>query len=585
MRPNSRELADALEARPEVFELIDPVPDEPSSVALFAAHNELQFFTFGESACCLPKGATRAALRDGGAAGRPRLRRGDVLIFQEMLGPETGASADADPTRRHAMRLTRVVPEAAEDRTPATAVTDPVAGAAFIEIEWDAADALPFPFCISSKATIDGREHFFTNVSIALGNIILADHGRTLRKEAPLPEVPMADPLLSPLPAEHGCFCEEKADTRRLPQFNPRLAHGPVTQEGGILVRQTIAGRVVKRRLRFDPGAPAGAAFVWEMDAVLPAIALHDKGGGVWKPKRDLLGSDRFAEEFVAECETDGVVRLRFGDEVNGNSPAAGTEFTPLYRIGNGTAGNVAPGSIFHAVTSDDGIESVTNPLPARGGVEPETLEEVRQRAPEAFRTQERAVTPADYAEVAERDPRVQRATAAFRWTGSWRTVFLTIDRVGGLPVDAEFEEEMRTHLERFRMAGHDLEVEAPLFVPLEIELRVCVRQGYFRGDVQAALLEIFSSDTLGDGRLGVFHPDHFTFGQPLYLSRIYAAAQAVEGVAFVQVTVFQRRDRPGSAAIGAGRIDFGRIEIAQLENDPNFPEHGTFQLKMEGGR
>ena len=46
----------------------------------------------------------------------------------------------------------------------------------------------------------------------------------------------------------------------------------------------------------------------------------------------------------------------------------------------------------------------VRNPLPAQGGVEPETIEDVRQRAPAAFRTQERAVTEADYAEVTQRD-------------------------------------------------------------------------------------------------------------------------------------------------------------------------------------
>ena len=63
------------------------------------------------------------------------------------------------------------------------------------------------------------------------------------------------------------------------------------------------------------------------------------------------------------------------------------------------------------------------NPLPAQGGIEPESIEEVRQKAPSAFRTQERAVTPEDYAEVAQRcGLDVQRAAATFRWTGSWRT-------------------------------------------------------------------------------------------------------------------------------------------------------------------
>jgi len=77
-----------------------------------------------------------------------------------------------------------------------------------------------------------------------------------------------------------------------------------------------------------------------------------------------------------------------------------------------------------------DGIERVRNPLPAWGGLPAQSLEEARQYAPQAFRRQERAVTEADYGEVAERHPEVQRAVATFRWTGSWNTVFLNVDRL-----------------------------------------------------------------------------------------------------------------------------------------------------------
>ena len=104
----------------------------------------------------------------------------------------------------------------------------------------------------------------------------------------------------------------------------------------------------------------------------------------------------------------------------------------------------------------------------------------------------------------------MQRTAATFRWTGSWHTVFLTVDRLGGLPVDEPFAEEIRRHMERFRMAGYDLEIDGPRFVSLEIDVQVCVRRDYFRSSVKAALLEVFSNRNLPDGRRGVFHPDHF---------------------------------------------------------------------------
>jgi len=46
-----------------------------------------------------------------------------------------------------------------------------------------------------------------------------------------------------------------------------------------------------------------------------------------------------------------------------------------------------------------------TNPLPASGGIDPETNAQICRRAPQAFLTQERAVTMQDYVNVTEQNP------------------------------------------------------------------------------------------------------------------------------------------------------------------------------------
>ena len=74
---------------------------------------------------------------------------------------------------------------------------------------------------------------------------------------------------------------------------------------------------------------------------------------------------------------------------------------------------------------------------------------------PRRFACRNERSRPDDYAEVAERHPEVQRAAATVRWTGSWYTVFLTVDRAVADRSTA-FEQDLRGHLERFRMAGHD---------------------------------------------------------------------------------------------------------------------------------
>jgi predicted phage baseplate assembly protein len=311
---------------------------------------------------------------------------------------------------------------------------------------------------------------------------------------------------------------------------------------------------------------------------------LKDGDGRPWQPQRDLLSSDAFAEEFVAEVD-EGRATLRFGDDQYGLRPAPEVELTATYRVGNGTRGNLGAETLVHLITGVTGILSVRNPMPARGGVDPESIEHVRRTAPDAFRIQERAVTPEDYAEVARRHREVQDAAVTVRWTGSWRTIFLTIDRLGGRPVDAEFEQDIRLHLERYRMAGQDIEIDGPQFVPLEVEMTVCVQPDYYRGDVKAALLRVFSNRTRQDGERGVFHPDNFSFGQPVYLSKLYAAAQKVEGVRFVAVRTFRRLGSNSSEALDTGVLNLGRLEVTRLDNDPNFAERGVFRLGMEGGK
>jgi predicted phage baseplate assembly protein len=322
-------------------------------------------------------------------------------------------------------------------------------------------------------------------------------------------------------------------------------------------------------------------------------------------PRRDLLASDRFEAHFVVETEDDAQAYLRFaaeGDD-HGLPPPVERDRDPdqqptlvaTYRIGNGRAGNVGADAISHVVVPDpgslDGVTRVRNPLPARGGIDPESTERVRLDAPQAFRVQQRAVTEQDYADVAARHPQVNRAVATRRWTGSWHTMFLTVDRTGGRPVDDGFEAELADFLSQFRLAGHDLEIEPPQFVPVEIVMTVCVAPGYFAEDVRLALLEAFSVRERPDGTRGFFHPDNFTFGDPVYVSKVIATAMQVPGVMWVDVTDrgegpnrFRRFGEESRGEWERGRIDVERLEIVQLDSDPNAPENGRIEFLMEGG-
>jgi hypothetical protein len=559
VHPNA--LTAAISAGAEVFETMH-------EATLYADHNRIRFYTWGDRECCLPKGATGATL-----LGRlDTLRAGDVLIFEEALGPNTGVSADADPAHRHAVRLTRVSPGPGEADIEDPLYKDPDDNDPVLvtEIEWHAEDALPFALCISAVTDEGHGSRYVEDVGVARGNVVLADHGMTTIED--LGTVPDVDPIPR---ARNGARPGKEDSEPIFPRFRPLLGSGPLTQ----------AAPYVKER-NGDGIPSAASAARWDLRDVLPQIWLgDDESVEPWDPTRDLLGSGPTDRCFVAEVEADGRAYLRFGDDTFGLRQARGTGFSARYRVGNGVSGNVGADAIAYVVTEDTGVRSARNPLPAWGGVEPESIEETRQRAPSAFRAQERAVTPEDYAEVAQRHPEVQRAAATIRWTGSWYTVFLTIDRFGGRPVDAGFEEELRAHLERYRLAGHDLEVDGPRYVPLEVEMLVCVLPEYFRSDVKAVLLERLGNRTMPDGRRGVFHPDNLTFGQPVYLSRLYEAAQAVEGVDRVDILKFRRQQKGDESGLDEGVLVMHRLEIARLDNDPNFPENGVLRLRVEGGK
>lgn len=519
LRPGSTELATALAQRPEVFETLQ-------DVMLMPAHNEIAFHTWGDDQCCLPKGATQATLRES-ATNALILEPGEVLILEQRQ-PLTSAQM-ADSTLRHPVRLTRVL--SGEDR---------LEGVRVLEIEWHEEDALPFPLVIS--AAIDGRLE--ENLAIALGNIVLADHGGTTTER------------LEPVPAQG--------------RYRPKLPQTGLTYATGY----TPPG----------PEQPASDDLIQDPRAAVPAVRLSDNGV-TWQAQQDLLNSGRFTPDFAVEVTENRQAMLRFGDGVYGRRPAAGTQFLARYRVGNGRRGNIGADAIAHLVTPYAGITAVHNPLPAQGGQDPEPVQQARRDAPYAFRQQQRAVTPADYVEVTERHPQVQKAAATRRWTGSWYTVFITVDRKGGRSIDPAFEQNLRQFLDRYRLAGHDIEIDGPQFVALDIAMRVCVAPDYFRSTVEQTLLTLLSSQRLPDGRRGFFHPDNFTFGQSVYLSQMVATATQVPGVQWVQVEKFQRWGRSANGELDAGEIPFGQLEIARLDNDPNVPENGRLEFRMEGGK
>jgi hypothetical protein len=768
---------------------------------LYPEHNQMSFYTWGDTDCCLPRGATEATLKGS----YPNLQVGDVLIFQEVFGPQTEKSADADIRHRCAVRLTQVATQNARGQPLVDPLFTDGSGKPIqvTELQWSADDALPFPLCISSSyPDSNGGTTPPPDVSVAFGNIVLADHGLTLTNQS-VGKVPPPRLYLPPNPAADRC--NPSPPTPVPVRFRPKLQNSPLTQAvplpanalamgvnpittavvmlgdlGFVTLTNSLKSSTLMLQVS-DPAGwpslfgvvvapnastatnidlsvvynpPGGAAGVatqvivekftnlslkatdpnyapaqinstsrliqvpasYAPPATLPSgfpatpTMLHDVGavnlqdlgnppvtyltleatdpstwphrfgvslqpspgyaadfellvvykpqsGGVgvtlpvtveafteltlmaagsqigttssfikvqgfsqttdprpsaselmnfdpsqavpaitltgtlntqteeWTPLRNLLESQESDRVFVVEVESDGTATLRFGDDTNGKAPDSDTSFVGTMRIGNGTAGNVGADSLVHLAASDARLQSCRNPLPAVGGTDPETNDQIRRRAPQAFLTQERAVTMADYEAKTETNAQVERAVASLRWTGSWYTVFIAVEPKGGGKLTTSLQRTLKSTVNRYRLAGQDLQLESPQYVSLEIELEVCVDPAYFRSDVQGALKQVLGNQILPDGQKGLFYPDNFTFGQTVYLSPVYAAARSVAGVVSVTATKFQPQGVNTTQYLDAGEIKLGSLQVARLENDPSYPDHGQLTLIMEGGK
>jgi hypothetical protein len=496
---------------------------------LAAARNAIAIHTWGDPRCCLPKGATGVTLR--GRAPDLSLRRGDVLIIERVDPAGRPLSADRE---RHVVRLIG----------DGVAGVDPLGGLDVTEVQWHPEDALPFPITLDERA--DG-----VPVGVVRANVVLAEHGLTVRDEK----------LRAPV------------DRR----FRPVLTRPGITH--AVPYHHATASDAVEPALRATSTDPSQA---------LAKVELHGEGQ-VWAAERELLRAGPFSHRFVVEMDEGNRGRLRFGDGVNGRRPGRGQLFEARYRIGNGPAGNVGADTLTQLYPAPGGViptdvSAARNPLPASGGVAPEPLERARVDAPEAFRRQERAVTEADYAEAAERHREVQKAAATRRWTGSWYTMFVTVDRVGGLEVDAAFEQRLLRYLDRFRLAGYDIEVDGPRYVALDLALEICVAPGFVASEVERAVRSALAGRQTQAGSRGLFHPDHRTFGQPVFLSAVVATSMRVQGVEQVVPTRFQRWRGSDHGELETRAMEIARLEIARLDDDPSRPEMGRLDLVMRGG-
>jgi predicted phage baseplate assembly protein len=279
-------------------------------------------------------------------------------------------------------------------------------------------------------------------------------------------------------------------------------------------------------------------------------------------------GSDQWADwEPVASFEHSGAgdrhfmldfVRgeLRFGPAIRqpdggwrrfGAVPPVGAalRFT-RYRHGGGRAGNVATGALTMLASPLSGVAGVTNPQPAVGGADAESLESAHRRAALELRARTRAVTVEDFERLTlAASPRVARALCATAESGGAVRVhvvprveipdrLLTPDE---LAPDRELMEQLAERLEEHRLIGTSI-----LLVPARLRgVSVAVEVGAapladlerVRQDVEHALYT-FMNPLIGGSPEGP--GDGWPVGRALNQGELFGIVYGIGGVRSVNV-------------------------------------------------
>jgi predicted phage baseplate assembly protein len=245
------------------------------------------------------------------------------------------------------------------------------------------------------------------------------------------------------------------------------------------------------------------------------------------------------------------------------------------YRTGGGRAGNVARGALTIMRTSIPYVTRVENREAARGGVDGETVDEAKVRAPISLRAQDRAITPRDYEELARRAaPGTARIKClavddAAAGGGAVRVLVVpqaVVDRGGVLRFEQlvpgdEMLAQITEYLDERRPIGVRLAVGPPYYQGVTAVVTLHTFRNVDGDRVNAAALEALYNyvDPIVGGPLGTGWP----FGRTIHSGELFAVLQRIPGVAMVDEVRLHAADPiTGKRGDAVDRIDMNESAL-----------------------
>lgn len=273
--------------------------------------------------------------------------------------------------------------------------------------------------------------------------------------------------------------------------------------------------------------------------------------------------------------------RLRFGNGSEGKIPPEGSAvLAKLYQSGGGLRGNVEAGKITQMLAPVAGVQAVSNPKPAEGGADAETLEGLSLRGPQTIRHRGRALTPQDYETLTREASTAVAFVRAIpsrnpsgRKVPGWITLLIIPQSQERRPWPSfGLREEVRKFVEAraeatLAAAAH-LYVTGPDYLEVDVEATIAPLDPDEAGEVEERARQALAS---------FFHPLHggpegrgWALGRDVFISDVASVLERVEGVDYVKEL----------ALLLGGALQRERVRVA----DDRIAVAGKIKIKLIEG-
>lgn len=253
----------------------------------------------------------------------------------------------------------------------------------------------------------------------------------------------------------------------------------------------------------------------------------------LWRETDSLAGLKPTDRLYLTKTDDNGMTTVLFGNGESGARLPTGIEnVRAAYRNGIGKAGNVKAEQISQLATRPLGLKGVINPLPATGGADRENRDQARNNAPLAVMSLDRLVSVQDYADFARTFAGIGKASAVRLSDGNRQVIHVTIAGSKDIPIDekSDLYRNLLQALHDFGDPYQPIQLAVRKLILLIIAAKVRVLPDYqwesVEPQIRAALLDAFGFERQ-------------ELGQSVWLSKAVTIIQQVQGVAYVDVDLF----------------------------------------------